>query len=438
MQLSGAQYFFMKGRISLNSRISILPNVHLQVVQSDKFKTGCFSINFIRPLRRDEAAKNALIPSVLLWASEKYPSITHISNHLDDLYGSCIGSLVRKKGEVQTTGFYADFLEDEFVELPGGIFSPMVRFAAEILLHPLTENGCFVPDALATEGRNLRNAIEARRDNKRSYAFLRAVQTMCEGEIYAVPRLGEAEELADLTVQELYAHYRMVLATSAVEIFYMGRKPLQTVAEVFREALSELPRAAAQPVQTQIVRRADAPRRVKEQMDVTQDRLCIGLRTDCTVTDTDYPALMLLNVVLGGTSSSKLFLNVREAHSLCYDINSTLDKYKGLMMISAGVDAADFAAAEAAILAELDACRAGNITESEVQTAKQAVASSVKSIQDSPGGLDDFDLGLALCPDSLDLPELMEQVNHLSVEALVRAANRLTVDVVYHMTGVDA
>ena len=85
----------------MNDRIEILPDVFLTSVQTDKFKTGCFSINFLRPMARSEASQNALIPSVLLRGSERYPDICSISARLDELYGASVGTLVRKKGEVQ-------------------------------------------------------------------------------------------------------------------------------------------------------------------------------------------------------------------------------------------------------------------------------------------------------------------------------------------------
>ena len=50
----------------MNQRIELLPGVFLRAVQTDKFKTGCLSVSFLRPLCREEAAKNALLPSVLL------------------------------------------------------------------------------------------------------------------------------------------------------------------------------------------------------------------------------------------------------------------------------------------------------------------------------------------------------------------------------------
>ena len=100
----------------VNKRIELLPGVFLTCVRSEKFKTGCLSVSLLRPLRREEASANALLSTVLLRGCRDYPNIRSISAFLDRLYGASIGTLVRKKGEVQTTGFYADFLEDRLAD----------------------------------------------------------------------------------------------------------------------------------------------------------------------------------------------------------------------------------------------------------------------------------------------------------------------------------
>ena len=53
----------------------------------------------------------------------------------------------------------------------------------------------------------------------------------------------------------------------------------------------------------------------------------------------DYPALYVFNELFGGSPSSRLFLNVREKHSLCYYVSSLLDIRKGLLLVSSGVQA---------------------------------------------------------------------------------------------------
>ena len=65
----------------MNHRTQILPGVYLTAVQSDKFKTGCFSLNLLRPMKKEEAAANALIPSVLLRGSVQKNAPTSRKTH---------------------------------------------------------------------------------------------------------------------------------------------------------------------------------------------------------------------------------------------------------------------------------------------------------------------------------------------------------------------
>ena len=204
----------------MEKRMELLPGVTLTAVQTEKFKTGCFSINFFRPLRREEAAMNALIPSVLLRGSEGCPDLRAIAARLDELYGASIGTLIRKKGEVQLVGFYCDYVQDEYVDEP--VFAPVMAFLAELLLHPRLENGAFPEAVVDSEKLNLENAMLSRINDKRSYANSQLLRTMCAGQPYGVPRIGEPEDLDEITPQSLYAHYRQILETSRVELFYMG------------------------------------------------------------------------------------------------------------------------------------------------------------------------------------------------------------------------
>lgn len=60
-------------------------------------------------------------------------------------------------------------------------------------------------------------------------------------------------------------------------------------------------------------------------MDVTQGKLAMGFRC---ATD-DIPAMILANLLFGGTSNSKLFMNVREKLSLCYYASSLYARSEG-------------------------------------------------------------------------------------------------------------
>jgi predicted Zn-dependent peptidase len=89
----------------------------------------------------------------------------------------------------------------------------------------------------------------------------------------------------------------------------------------------------------------------------------------------DHPdawILAVLNAVLGDGMSSRLFLSVREAKGLAYDVSSGMVDYAdaGSMEVSAGVDPERLGAALEAVLAELARLRDEPVPAEEMAKAK--------------------------------------------------------------------
>ena len=126
----------------------ISPGVALTCVKTDKFKTGCLSINLIAQLDSDTAAMSALLPRVLRRGSADLPDMERIAEALDELYGARVEPIVRKKGELQCAGFYADFPDDRFI--PGGesesVLEKTIVLMCGILLSPDTRDGLLRAD----------------------------------------------------------------------------------------------------------------------------------------------------------------------------------------------------------------------------------------------------------------------------------------------------
>ena len=130
----------------MQQTLEMLPGVTLRCMQDSRFKQSAMSIQLLRPMDASEAALNALLPAILLRGCRDYPDLQQITQRLDDLYGASVGTLVRRIGDYQTTGFYCGFMEDRFA-LPGDeILAPMIRFAMQLLLDPVMEDGGFSRD----------------------------------------------------------------------------------------------------------------------------------------------------------------------------------------------------------------------------------------------------------------------------------------------------
>ena len=401
-------------------RREIATEVCLNYVRSDKFKTGTLSMQFITPLDEKTASFGALLPSVLRRGTMAHPDMRALSTALDLLYGSSIGCTVRKKGENQCIGFAASFIDEAFV--PGG----------EKLLEPVTRNGRFLSDYVESEKQNLVDAIRGIINDKRDYADLRLLQEMCRGERYGVDKFGTIARVEKITNQTLFRYYQELLSTAHLELFYCGSADYERVKGALSRALAPLMRGrVVPPVIAEKCSAPETPREITERMDVTQGKLSMGWR----VGTNDASAMMLANLIFGGYSNSKLFLNVREKLSLCYYASSSYHRSKGIVTVSSGIEHGDVETAKREILAQLEAVQRGEFEPWEIEGARSCLIASLESRGDSAGRMEENALGQAATGIRETADELIAALRGVTGERIAAAAQSLTLDTVYFLTG---
>lgn len=420
------------------TRTELMPGVWLNHLRSDKFKTACMSLTLLTQLKRDSASMNALIPYVLRRGTTRYGDMEALSARLEELYGAAVEPVVRRIGEIQCVGFYASLPEREY--LPGGqdVLRDTAELMGELLLSPATRGGLLLPQYVDSERDKMLDTIRSRINEKRGYSLFRCIEEMCCYEDFAVGRLGGETECQAIHYQKLTKHYRALLQTCPLEIFYCGRAVEDEVASAMRDALSALPRGGIDyDLGTDVRMNAleEAPRYVEEELPVSQGKLVIGFRLGECMEDPDIAALHVFNSVYGSGTSSKLFMNVRERLSLCYYASSIIDIHKGIMLVASGIEFEKFGAARDEILAQLEAMKRGEITEAELNAAKAGVASDLRSLMDSQGELEGFYLAQALDGADYGPMELAELAESVTKEDVVAIANSVECDLIYFLKG---
>ena len=412
--------------------------VELMVNRTDKFKTGLLSVTLTMPLRRETATAGALIPEVLYRGSRNYPDMERLSAAADALYGASLGPAVRQRGESQCVSFLCGVIDDRYALDGSAVLEPAAALMGEVLLDPAVENGLFRPDYVKGEGANLADRIRARVNDKRSWSIFRLVQEMCAGELYAQDKLGDADEAVSMTPDRLWTDYRHLLGDSKVTFYYGGSACPNRVEETVRRAFAPLMAGRTAPVECEVPAEPKGPAHtVTEAMDVTQGKLALGFRTGgVTLASPDYPVLLVCNALYGGSVNSRLFLNVREKLSLCYYASSMIDKLKGLMVVSSGVEFADFDRAQEAILAQLEELRQGKIGDDELNAAVRCVVNNLRGRLDSQGQMEDDCVTKLICgqpPD--DNSALIQAVERVRLEQVAQMAQNIKLDTVYRLTG---
>ena len=257
-----------------------------------------------------------------------------------------------------------------------------------------------------------------------------AIDAMCKDEVFGIKRYGTAEKIKAATAESLCKAWQNLLKTAKFEILYIGDSPADKAKEVFAKAFANIERNVVTS-STDVVKNVSKEKHITEEMELSQSKLVMGFRTQISAGDEEAVAERLMCAVLGGTASSKLFNNVREKQSLCYYCSSSYDSIKGIMYINSGVEGENLEKAEKAILKEIEDMKNGEITDFEIEATKLAVVNSFKSSSDSVSGIENWYTGRIFNGDLETVEEVSAEVNAVTKEQIVNAANKLLLDTVY-------
>ena len=412
-------------------RQEIARGVTLYHIPADRFKTVGITVNLYRPLSSAEATKNALLPRVLKCGCEGYDAPHKLNRALENLYGATLSAGVNKKGEATALTFRMEYVAGRYLDEPG-IDEKALTLLCDVIQRPALENGMFMQEYLSLEKENLKNIIEGRINDKREYAQWRCYEEMCRKEAYGVSEYGDVTHLESISNASLYAHYQDILS-SRIDVFVCGEADMEMVSRVLGQRFAGA--GMDKYPSTQIVSEVGEVRHVTDELDVEQGKLSLGFRTGIAPTDDRYYSLALYNSILGSGAHSKLFNNVREKLSLAYYVFSRLERFKGTMMISSGIEIPSYQAAYDEIMAQLAAVQAGRLEDWELEGARSTLLNAYASMGDSQGKLENFYLGQAATGQE-DTPELLaEQVRHVTAERIFDAMQTVSLDTVYFLKG---
>lgn len=418
-------------------RADLAQGVTLHTLTTGRFKTTTVHVYLHRPLNQREVTRTALLPAVLRRGTERWPTALDLARHLEQLYGAVVDGDVLKKGERQLVQFVLDIPNERY--LPGGekLFRQGLEALAQVLLHPITEGGAFRADYVDQERQKLRERIEGVINDKRTWAVVRCVQEMCHSEPFGLYKLGRAEDLDGIGPQDLIQSYRQLLETAPVDIFVVGNVTHEEAAEVVRDAFrwpqrrpEAVPVASPNPQPREV-------RRVEDRQPVNQGKLVMGLRTGVRRCGAEYYPLLVANSLLGAGPHSKLFQNVREKASLAYYAYSNLETTKGIMLISAGIEFANYEKALEIIEEQRQELLAGNVTPAEYNAAIRALVLSQRLIEDSPAQkiLAELDTTVNGCAEGDPWAGRVGRIESVTLEQAVAAARHIQLDTVYFLNG---
>ncbi len=295
-----------------------------------------------------------------------------------------IYSLVARLLLQGTKNYNSEQLANEFekyaIDLSCELFPNYLRFKfvclnedfskAVELLNEVITNSTF--EEFEKEKTKLIGEISAELDSPKTATMDLYCRKMFENHYYGNSMTKILENIDKITKQDVIEAYQSILNNSKKVLAIVGATSKDEILPQIENTLGELPKSIDNDynIEQPILTETKQAENVKA--DLNQAHIIKGWQVP-TYGEKDYPALILLNIILGASGlSSRLFLELRDKKGLAYVVRSSYETYKlaGNFMIYIATEAKNIDVSLQGFNEEINKIKTYPVSEKELADAK--------------------------------------------------------------------
>jgi predicted Zn-dependent peptidase len=250
------------------------------------------------------------------------------------------------------------------------------------------------------------------------------------------PVIGTAEVISTVSPDALRAYHRTMYGPGNIVLAGAGNFSHDELVALAQASLAQLGSADAEPLHARSPLVKEPPPGLRfQRKDTEQYHVCVGA-PGIARSDRRRFAASLLDAILGGSASSRLFQEIREKRGMAYAVYSFLSQYSdtGQIGIYVGTREDNLAAALEIAAEQIDDVAAGNLRERELERAKENLKGRIMLSMESTSTRMSR-LGKSLITDSelLSVDRLIAEIDAVTAEsvcdlaAVLLARDRLSV-----------
>ncbi len=407
------------------------PGYRLNLGMTPVFKTVRIQLSFLGDLSADTVTARALVPYILKATCEKYPSRRALTTQLEQMYAASFGAGVKKIGLTQEIVFDLTILHNRYALGFDNLLQDAFELLSELLFRPRFSDVIF-----REEVRLLQEYFDSQYDNKMRYAIQSLYDNMYEDEPYRLQPLGQADDLASITLDDVKQAYHAMLAEDAIHINVVGDVDAAEIKDLIDTHLPFGARSKPITALDQSPKPKRANRLIAETQDVLQGKIALGFQLPVYYTTDDYYAAVVYNMLLGGGSESLLFKRIREELNLVYFIGSAYDQYKGSLMIYGGIDTAAYEEVQVEITTVMEAIATGDFDDAALAITKQVLINNLIESFDSQGAMIGRINHLSIFNKTFDTKALIARVEAIDKDDVAKIARLVQADTSFFLKGV--
>lgn len=390
-------------------------SLQMKIIKTDKFINN--TVSFRQMLHLDEKTITALNVLILMMRgrSQKYPSRDAYTKALNHAYAARVVTGLTGYGKNVLADTRIHYIDPGYIE-DAGYMDEILDLADQALFHPvLTE------EVLEEAKYLLKNRMISARENPDTLAVLEAMKIAEPGTSLAVPVSGIPEKVDAITLEDVKAIWE-VMQNTPYQVMMAG--DIED-GDAMLEFAEKLPQTAWDTLDYDLASRHDV-NTSSIQKELSQSSLAQVYATGISPEDEDSYALMVMNSILGTAPMSLLFEEIREKHSYCYSISSSIIRFDGALLISTGTRAKNMDDVRRLIQEQINTLKNNAFSEELFQSAKLDLIDALNSQQDSEMAMINQAFLNALLKRDIDVAALQDKIRQVTREDVARMAENLS------------
>ena len=424
----------------IEKQFEIKKGIKLHLIKNDIFKTNLISVMLTVPIKRETVTLNALVPFLLKRGTMNLKEQAEISKALEEMYGASYDCGIDKIGDNQALKFYIETINDNYALKPDNLMKKAIDLLLEIVFNPLLENGKFKEEFLEVEKENLRNIIEAKKDGKDFYAFNTCIEAMYGEKGFGLYKYGYSDDINSISIDTISRHYRELIKIAKIDIYVSGDFKGEDIEKILleNENIIKLNEREENFIinnySTECKGIVENVKEIKENMNITQGKLVMGLDILLNKPDMQYAGIVY-NSILGDGASSFLFQNVREKAGLAYTAKSQFNRMKNNIFIRCGIEIKNYDKAVSIIKEQLENIKNGKFSDEDLKNAKTYIISGIKGIETEQDTEIVFYIGQEISRIRNTIEEYIKKIEAVRREDIIEIAESIQLNTIYFLTG---
>ena len=307
-------------------------------IKNENFQTILINIIFPYQEKEEELAKQALLPAMLVYMTEKYPTEELFQKKLKENY---ILSYSARQITIGTTAAFNFHLEiPDKKTLKKDVIEKQVELFSEAIFHPKIENEGFDNFELKREKENLKLKIRNSEKSFKAYLSNQTAKLVDNEGIFSRNLKDHLSQIDEITPQNLYDYWKEKLNNNTPITFIMGNIEEKEITPIIEKYFIKYDKEY-QTLETDYIHYLTpyrtTPQKITEEKEFRDSAISLIYKVK-DMKQEDNILLSLVHSLLTSLSSRLLNKKLRDEYNLIYSSEVTFFPNYGLLKITAYIN----------------------------------------------------------------------------------------------------